>query len=189
PGLTLASDGGLSGTPTAAGQFSFSVSVADTASHTAARQFSLSIYPAGTAPPVFQSQGSNFGPFSIGQIETALSATGGNGTYAWSVVAGSLPPGLAVRTDKPSFFQSSASAGLVGVATTPGTYNFTLRVTSGGQTADQACTLKVTGLTVKDGNHFNDVPDAFVGEAYSYTLTALNAAGATTWTATSNLPP
>ncbi|MDO8681823.1 MAG: hypothetical protein Q7R30_25210, partial [Acidobacteriota bacterium] len=47
---------------------------------------------------VFQSQGANFGTWSVGQIEAQLSATGGNGTYAWSVVAGSLPPGLAIRT-------------------------------------------------------------------------------------------
>ena len=103
---------------------------------------------------MFQSQGSNFGTFSIGQIETALSATGGNGTYAWSVVAGSLPPGLAVRTDKPFFFQSSASAGLIGVATTPGSYNFTLRVTSGGQTVDQASTLKVTARSTTNPTEY-----------------------------------
>ena len=143
PGLSLGSSTGtLSGTPTATGQFFFSVNVADTASQTASRQFSLSIYPAGTTPPVFHSQGSSFGTFSIGQLETSLSATGGNGTYAWSIVAGSLPPGLAVRTDTPSYFQSSASAGLIGVATTPGEYPFTVRVTSASAIADQASTLE-----------------------------------------------
>jgi hypothetical protein len=44
-----------------------------------------------TAAGPVQSQGPNFGTWSIGQIETPLSATGGDGTYAWSVVAGSLP--------------------------------------------------------------------------------------------------
>src|SRR5687768_12084318 len=78
------------------------------------------------AQAVFQSQGPNFGTFSIGQLETSLSATGGDGTnYAWSVILGSLPPGVSIRTDKPSFFPPGASAGLIGVATTPGTYNFT----------------------------------------------------------------
>ena len=45
-----------------------------------------------------------------------MTATGGDGTYEWSVIAGSLPPGLSLRTDKPSFFPPSASAGLIGVA-------------------------------------------------------------------------
>ena len=107
-----------------------------------------------------QTSGPNFGTFSIGQVETALSATGGDGTYTWSLSGGTLPPGLALRTDKPSFFPASASAGLIGVATTPGIYNFTLRVTSSGVTADQASTLKVTALTLKDRRQ---LPDAFVG--------------------------
>ena len=92
--------------------------------------------------------------------------TGGNGTYVWSVIAGSLPPGMALRTDNPSYFPTGASAGLVGIATTPGTFDFTLRVTSGGATTDQVCTLKVTALTIKDGDHFGYLPDAYEGSAY-----------------------
>jgi hypothetical protein len=142
----------------------------------------------GPSAAVLQAQGPNFGTHSIGQIEIPLTATRGDGTYVWSVVGGALPPGISVRTDKPQFFPTNASAGLIGVATAPGTYNFTLRVTSGGTTADQACTLTVTGLTVKDGNHFNYLPSASVGTPYSYTLTALNPAGAVTWSATGTPP-
>ncbi|MDO8678503.1 MAG: carboxypeptidase-like regulatory domain-containing protein, partial [Acidobacteriota bacterium] len=179
PGLTLSTAGVLNSTPTASGQYVFVVNVADTASQTASRTFNLSIYPAGVTAPVFQSQGANFGTASIGQLQVPLSATGGDGTYAWSVIAGSLPPGVSLRTDLPSFFPSTASAGLIGVATTPGTYNFTLRVTSGGQTADQASTLKIALLRMKDSHQ---LPDAFVGTFYTYTLTALANAGAVTWT-------
>ena len=66
--------------------------------------------------------GPDFGTSSIGLVETPLVATGGSGPYAWSVVDGSLPPGMALRTDNPSSFPATASAGLVGVATMPGTY-------------------------------------------------------------------
>src|SRR6202022_2743022 len=90
-----------------------------------------------------------------------------------------------LRTDFPSFFPSNASAGLIGVATTPGTYTFTLRVTSGGATVDQASTLKVTALTVKDPFQ---LPDAFVGTPFSYTFTVLNNAAPVTWTSTGGLP-
>jgi len=125
------------------------------------------------AQAVVQTSGPNFGTWSVGQIETQLVATGGNGTYAWSLVGGTLPPGLSIRTDKPSFFPANASAGLIGVATTPGSFNFTLRVTSGAATADQACTLKVTALTAKDS--FN-LPDAFVSTQMEGTYVLLEAA-------------
>src|SRR6185503_1971879 len=111
----------------------------------------------------------NLGPFPIGEVQLALTATGGNGTYAWSISSGSLPPGLAVRTDLPSFFPAGASAGLIGVATTPGVYNFIVSVVSAGNTVTQACTMKITGLTLKDPG----IPNAFVGSSYSFTLSPL----------------
>jgi hypothetical protein len=185
PGLSLATNGTLGGTPTAKGQFTFTVIASDTGNHYRATSVTLSIYGPGEAPPVTQTQSASFGTRSIGQVELPLSATGGNGTYAWSLQSGSLPPGLAIRTDKPSSFSASASAGLIGVATTPGNYAFTLRVSSSGQTFDQASTLKITALTVKDQS---TLPDAFVGTAYSYTLTPLNAAGAVTFTSTGSMP-
>ena len=188
PGLTLAASGTISGSASVSGQYSFTVIVTDAAGHAAARTFNVSIYPGCDGPPVAQLQGPNFGTFSIGDVQISLSAAGGNGAYVWSVVAGSLPPGISLRTDNPPSFPVTASAGLVGVATTPGTYSFTLRAASGTQTADRACTLKVTALTVKDGSHFPNLPDAFAASAYEYTLTALNAAGPVTWTATSGLP-
>ncbi len=129
--------------------------------------------------------GPDFGTWSIGEIQTPLTATGGNGAFVWSVTSGSLPPGLALRTDVPSFFPSGTAAGLIGVATTPGTYSFTLSVTSSGLTTSQACTMKITGFTLKDSF---SVPNGFVGANYSYTFTALNAAGPVVWTPTSALP-
>ncbi len=80
--------------------------------------------------------GSDLGTFSTGELQFALIATGGTGTYTWDITVGTLPTGVALRTDKPSWFPSNASAGLIGVPTVPGHYNFTLRVRSGGP-----CTL------------------------------------------------
>jgi hypothetical protein len=159
--------------------------VTDSADHTRSTTVSISIYANGALPPMGQTQPPNFGTRSVGYLELPLSAVGGNGSFTWSLLSGALPPGMAIRTDKPSFFPTSASAGLSGVATTPGNYSFTLRVTSGSQTSDQASTLRITALTVKD---LNDVPDAFVGTPYSYTLTALGNAGPVTWTAVDGLP-
>ncbi|HXT28581.1 MAG TPA: putative Ig domain-containing protein, partial [Vicinamibacterales bacterium] len=156
--------------------------------HTQTSFFAVSIYPAGAAPPVAISTNANFGTWSVGQSETPLTATGGTGTYTWSKVSGTLPPGLAVRQDLPTCcFSNGASGGLIGVATTAGTYSFTLQVSDGSQTATRAFTMKVTALTTKE----NQLPDAFVGAPYTpYTLTALNGFGGSTgtWTATNPLP-
>lgn len=186
PGLTLAADGTLSGTPTETGAYTFLGSVTDSASHTRAIGFTISIYPPGGVPPVAQTQSSNFGTFSIGNVQTQLVAVGGDGiNYTWSVVGGALPPGLSVRPDKPFGFSVSASAGIIGLATTPGTYNFTIRASSAGQSGDLACTMKIVAFTLKDPS---PLPDAFVGNAYSYAFTPLNNAAVVTFTPTSGVP-
>jgi hypothetical protein len=134
--------------------------------------------------PLTQSHGPDFGTWRSGPIEIPLGATNGTGSYTWSVI-GSLPPGISLRTDVPSWF-GSASAGLIGVATTPGTYNFTLSVTSGVETVPQNCTLRVTGLTITE----SQLPDAFAGVPYSYSLTAVGSANASaaTFTTAGSVP-
>jgi large repetitive protein len=124
----------------------------------------------------------------VGEINQALTATGGNGRYTWSLAGGSLPPGLSISTDVPSYFPAGASAGLIGVATTVGTYNFTLQATSGGQSVTQSASMHISALILKDLGQF---PDAFVNIAYpSYQLTALNNAAPVTYTlSNSTLPP
>jgi hypothetical protein len=131
------------------------------------------------------SQGPDLGTFSIGDVEIPLTATGGNGEYKWSIISGSLPPGMALRTDPASWFPASATAGLIGIVTTPGTYHFTLKVTSGSSSATQDDTLQISSLCAQD--RYN-IPDAFIDAPYSYSLTALNHSGPVKWTATSSLP-
>lgn len=182
PGLSLTSGGLLSGTPTGTGQFFFNVDVVDTVTlNRAVGYFGLAIYPAGAFPPLQINTNGNFGTWSIGSIQTELSASGGSGGYVWSVVAGTLPPGMEARPDGPSWFSPSASAGLIGVATTPAptAYTFTLRVTdSTGHTADLPSSMTIVPLTIKDLWNFKD---GFVGTPYSHTLTPLGNVGAVTW--------
>jgi hypothetical protein len=124
-----------------------------------------------SAQPVITS-GPNYCCWSTGIIYQALTATGGSGTYAWALVGGALPPGISIRTDVPSYFPGGASAGLIGVATTVGTYNFTLQVTSGGQSVTQSASMHVSALILKDLSQF---PDGFANVAFApYQLTALN---------------
>jgi hypothetical protein len=65
-----------------------------------------------------------------------LAASGGSGGYAWAVIVGSLPPGLSLN---------AASGAISGSPSTPGSYGFTVRVTSGNaQTAQRALSISVT---------------------------------------------
>jgi hypothetical protein len=170
PGLSLnCATGVISGPPSAAGNYFFDIIATDSGTGgTVTRSFTLLIYPPGTIPPLYISTPSDLGASAIGQVQVALIAGGGTGSYTWSVV-GSLPPGLAglaLRTDIPSWFSSGASAGIMGVATLAGPYNFTLQVTSGLQTVSQAFKIKIHTLLMKDVN----LPDAFANVAYSYTF-------------------
>src|SRR5712671_1032331 len=121
--------------------------------------------------------------FSVGVVEIPLTTSSGAAT--WSVLdPANLPPGLAVRTDLASWFPPSAFAGLVGVATTPGSYTFQLQATNASGTTTQFTTVKISTLWIKD---YWTLPDAFVGHFYSYTMTPLNNSGVATWTVV--LPP
>ena len=190
PGLTLESNGQLRGTPTGGGQFNFQVMVKDANNQTLTRGFNISVYPAGQTPALGVTVGPNLGTHALGEMFYQLTATGGagTGTYEWSVVAGALPPGLAVKKENPGWFPASVTAGIIGIATTPGTYTFTLRVSKGGQTVDRACTMTIAPLALKD--NWN-MPDAFVGDAYTYQLTALDLSGpvAATFAPNNSMPP
>jgi len=136
--------------------------------------------------------GSNFGTFSVGDVEIQLNAIGGGGpgTYAWSIVGGALPPGVSLRSDQtswPAYFGSNTSGALLGVATTPGTYNFVLRVTSGGQSVDQNTTVRISALAFAD---YWAMPKGYVGTPFSFQLTPINATGPVTFTLNgTSLPP
>jgi hypothetical protein len=74
------------------------------------------------------------------QVYTSkLEASGGTGSYAWSIVVGSLPVGLTLN----------GATGLIsGTPTAAAVSNFTVRVSSGGQTADRAFSIDISGATV-----------------------------------------
>ena len=111
-GLSLSGGGVLSGTPTFAGTFSFTVKVTDSLGATAVDPSTLVIsYPAA---PQVQCNNPPVGYVGI-PYDHDFTATGWP-SFTFSITAGSLPPGL-----------SMDSAGEVtGTPTVPGTYNFTV---------------------------------------------------------------
>ncbi len=119
-GLKLSASGVISGSPTTAGTFNFSVTVTDSATpvHTASGSLSITINGALTF--------TGPGTMSSGEAGAAYSATltqtGGVGPFTWVVSSGALPNGL-------SLSGSGAIGGTISPTATPGTFTFTAKVT------------------------------------------------------------
>ncbi len=98
-GLTLAADGTLSGTPTAAGSFAFTVTATDSAQPPASGSQPFTVTINSPGPPVVDAgqtpaAGIHDTPYSF-----QFTATGGYLPLSWTVTAGTLPPGLTLNPD------------------------------------------------------------------------------------------
>jgi len=104
-----------------------------------------------------------------------LAATGGLGTYTWTVQSGTIPAGLSL----------SPAGVLFGTPTTVGVYNFVVSATDGIQSDTQPFTVRVAAITTPS------VPGAIVGSLYG--PRTLQHAGLTggpfTWTVLSGSLP
>ena len=139
-GLTLdASTGTISGTPTTAGTYDFTVQVTD-GTQTATKDLSIKVNAVLSITTTSLPDG------IVGTAYSAtLAATGGSGTYTWSIASGNLPDGLTL----------DASTGTIsGTPTTAGTYDFTVQVTDGTQTATKDLSIKVNASTSSFTVHF-----------------------------------
>jgi Putative Ig domain len=112
------SSGLVNGVPKTAGTFTFTVQVKDETRATDTETFTVEILPpeAPTITTVALSDG------TVGEFYCCgnLFASGGVQPYTWSVVAGALPPGLALPKRENT---------ISGTPTTAGTFTFTVRVT------------------------------------------------------------
>jgi hypothetical protein len=181
-GLTLGSDGTISGTPTAAGSFDFTVEVADsdTPAQTATRQFTITVAPApGQALSITTATLPN-GSVGI-SYDATISASGGTTPYAFTVASGTLPPGLLLAAD----------GSLTGVPTTAGSFSFTVRVTdSASQTAERSYTLTIVAGAGQMIITTANLPPGRTSVAYSATFTAVGGTSPYHWSVTSgSLPP
>jgi len=107
-----------------------------------------------------------------------LAATGGVGSYTWSIASGSLPSGLTLN------------AGVIsGVPTVAGSSNFTVKVTDSQSNTAVSSTLSLIvlgGLTVTTSS----LPNGTAGIPYSQALSAVGGVSPYHWTLSSgSLPP
>ena len=176
-GLSLSAAGTISGTPTAAGTFNFSVKATDSTAptaQTATQPLSIIVGAAVTVTTTSFPNGLATSPYS-----QTLAASGGAPTYSWSIAGGSLPNGL-----------SLVGATITGTPTAAGTYNFTVQVTDSTtpthQTATQALTITVgAALSIST----TTLPNALATAPYSQSLTATGGTPAYTWALVSGSLP
>ncbi|MCU1260367.1 MAG: autotransporter protein [Bryobacterales bacterium] len=119
PGLALSPAGALSGTPTAAGTWNFTVKLTDSSSQTVTGAFSLTVPTAAAAPLTIGTTSPLPGGSMTVPYSDSLTAAGGTAPYAWAVSSGTLPPGLSL----------SAAGVISGTPTAAGTFSFVLRAT------------------------------------------------------------
>jgi hypothetical protein len=107
--------------------------------------------------------------------QTLTATTEGSGNYTWSVLSGSLPPGVTLSGG------TAQTTTIAGTPTTIGSYNFTINVARTGATdGQQAYTAVVIDpgvITITPAS----LADSTVGATYSETLTATGGTGAPTW--------
>jgi hypothetical protein len=173
-GLSLASNGAITGTPTAVGTSNFTVQVKDSSNTAAMKGLSIKV----ADPPLAVTTSS----LPNGTVGTAynqsLSATGGAGGYTWSTSGGSLPAGLSL----------AASGAITGTPTTSGTSNFTVQVKDSSNataTAALSITIAAPALSITTSS----LPNGIVGAAYSQSLAAAGGSGGYTWSITAGSLP
>ena len=89
-GLSLSAGGTLSGTPTAAGTANFTATVADSSNHSASKPLRIAVAP----PPITITTQTLAAAEQGAPYSQVLAATGGTGSYTWSIASGTLPAGL-----------------------------------------------------------------------------------------------
>ncbi|MFZ0319278.1 MAG: putative Ig domain-containing protein [Candidatus Sulfotelmatobacter sp.] len=138
PGLSLnVSLGTITGAPTAAGAFSFIVSVSDSLGATASQTYSIAVIAAG---PVIGTTSLPNGQYNAPYTPVTLSATSGTQPYSWTVASGGVMPGGLTLSPSGSISGTPAQAGMWSIPVTVTdanslTANGTVSITVGLATA------------------------------------------------------
>ncbi|MFZ0913070.1 MAG: Ig domain-containing protein, partial [Candidatus Korobacteraceae bacterium] len=181
PGLNLDSASGLiSGTPTIADTYPFTVQVADaqTPPATASAPLSITVNPTLTQLTVLTT---SLPPGTQNTVyNVMLAATGGLTPYTWSITAGSLPVGLHLDAN---------SGAITGTPSGAGISTFTVQVTD-LQLSTASKQLSITiAPAVALSITTTSLPSGTAGTAYSATLTAVGGVYPYTWSLTSGSLP
>ncbi|WP_174240918.1 putative Ig domain-containing protein, partial [Granulicella sp. S190] len=177
-GLTLASNGSITGTPGISGTFSFNVTVTDASNPAQTANGAVTLV---VAPTLLTITNATLPSGTIGSAYShALQAAGGTSPYAWSLTSGAMPAGLTLTT----------SGSVLGTPTASGTFPFTATVTDDA-TPQQTKSVQVTLVIVPAGLSLNtaSLPSGTVNTGYSVALQATGGTTPYSWSITSGSLP
>jgi len=182
-GLTLSSNGTLSGTPTATGSFAFTVQAGDASSPS--QTITINVAIKSSSLLVITSAGGALPDAIVGKpYSISLQATGGTAPFSWVVPSGQIPAGLTLNT-------AGVLSGTPTVAN-PAPTAFMVQVRDSGspsQSKSLALTIRVAGpLVISPAS--DALPDALANVAYSIFLTTNGGIGPVTLSVINgSLPP
>jgi len=175
PGLLLNSTSGvISGTPTVAGNYPFTVQVADSESPQATASAQLGITVNSTLTQLTISTTTLPSGTQNSSYNAMLAATGGVTPYTWSIVSGSLPSGLNLN---------GGTRAITGTPTGGGISTFTVKVTDSEAPAQTA--TKQLSITINPAVPLSisttSLPNGTAGTQYSAPITAIGGVYPYTW--------
>ncbi|HEX9001081.1 MAG TPA: putative Ig domain-containing protein, partial [Blastocatellia bacterium] len=174
PGLSLSAGGALTGTPTAAGTFDFTIRATGGGGCTGSQAYSLVVScPALTLSPMSLPNAAVNSPYS-----QTVSAMPSGTAYSFSVTSGALPAGLMLN---------SSTGEISGSATQTGTFNFRVAAAGWGNCTgfrDYSLAVGCAAVTVNPSS----LPGGSIGAGYNQNVSALPA-GTYSYTVSSGALP
>lgn len=134
--------GAITGTPTAVGTFTFTITAVDSLGCPGSRQYTVVM--AGAGCPVITLSPTTLPPGTSGTPYSQVITASGGTTYTYTIASGALPTG----------FTLNGATGLIsGTTTQTGLFNFTVRATTtGGCFGERPYTLVIRAPAVVEGN-------------------------------------
>lgn len=161
-GLSLSSNGMVSGLPTEAGTSNFTAEVTDTLNVKTSQVFQVTIED---SPITINHPTSLPGGVKGVAYSQVLSASGGTAPYTWTLAAGTLPAGISL----------SASGVLIGIPSAVGSSSFTLEVTDDdGLVGAKSSSIEVTATFQVPVMNIPTFGTTTVGASWAANVSAAN---------------
>jgi hypothetical protein len=179
-GLSLSAGGVLSGTPSVANSYTFTVKVTDSVS-TVVVSPSYTVIITQTAPPLVITNGTPPNGINGTAYSFTFLATGGVAPYTWALNSGAFPTGLSI----------SAGGILSGTPSVSSGFTFTVKVTDSAATTVVSPSYTVTivspppPLQITNGTP----PNGTVGSAYNFQFTGSGGTPPYSWNLASGSLP